>query len=60
LSDGKRLEMSYGNDVEKKIKALFCLLFQKTAKKNRRENGYKDVVTRLQLLYLLQVSFPSK
>jgi len=42
------------------MKALFCLWFQKTAKTNRRESDYKDVVTRLQVLYLFQVSFPSK
>ena len=51
---------SYDNDVEKKRKALFCLLFHKTAKTNRQESGCQDVVTRLQLLYLLQASFPSK
>ena len=51
---------TYDNDVEKKRKALFCLLFHKTAKTNRQESGCKDVVTRLQLLYLLQASFPSE
>ena len=51
---------SYDNDVEKKRKALFCLLFHKTAKTNRQESGCQDVVTRLQLLYLLQASFPSE
>ena len=48
---------TYDNDVEKKRKALFCLLFHKTAKTNGQESGCKDVVTALLLVYNCYISF---